>query len=298
MHPHRDKHSGEENEQTNTVQPASYGWLQFTPGAIVDSLDNLTAAQLTELGLTAAEVNTLGDRARMVPPGGVAKWYGLLAHNGSPNAATVALGWAGNGAAFTADTGLSKTNYDRMVSFGAIGKTLKAVHNTYASVCSNKSANCYWDHWQADDPVAKQALLTKASTELGATQIRLNLYIKDPSNMGEARAGFQWAALTVGPVGQKLINILKNKANYDVLAGVWVNKILIKQGKRDAGVRANGPWTTAQELEIAKYAALRHNGGSDYPPKILPIFKTTFCADGNAKNSNGYLRMDPLKIGQ
>jgi hypothetical protein len=81
-----------------------------------------------------------------------------------------------------------------------------------------------------------------------------------------------------------------------LLAEVWVNKVLIKKGKIDAGVSANGPWSAAQELEIVKYAALRQNGDPGYPPKIIPIFKTTFCAGGNLKNDNGYLRLDPLKI--
>jgi RHS repeat-associated protein len=187
------------NEQTNNVQPASYGWLQFTPGAIVDALVGLTTAQLAQLGISAADQQTLLSRVTNVKT-----WYTRLVGNGNPNAAWVAQGWAGNGTSFTADTGLSKTNYDRMVSFGEIGATLRAVHNTYAGACNgnNGTSACYWNHWQANDPVAKQALLTKASTEVGATQIKLNPYIRNLANMGEARAGFQWSALTAGPLGQ------------------------------------------------------------------------------------------------
>ena len=286
------------NEQTRGTQPASYGWLQFTPGAISDALGGLTPAQQAQLSLNAQDVHTLVDRVTEVT-----KWYGRLANNGNPSTSWVGNGWASNDTTFTTETGLSKINYDRMVSFGEIGKTLKAVHNTYASVCNgiHGTSACYWNHWQHDDPVAKQALLNKASTELGATQTRLNLYIRDPANMGEARAGFQWAALTAGTLGQKLINIMSNKAKYDVLAWVWV-KHKIKQATTYLHYSQTGPWTIAQEERIAYIAASYQNSGgpenSTYPPKIIPIFKTTFCADGNLKNSNGYLRMDPLKIGQ
>ena len=49
--------------------------------------------------------------------------------------------WASNGTTFTTETGLRKINYDRMVSFGEIGKTLKAMHNTYASSLSDLKPN-------------------------------------------------------------------------------------------------------------------------------------------------------------
>lgn len=53
---------------------------------------------------------------------------------------------------------------------------------------------------------------------------------------------------------------------------------------------------------VAYVAASFHNSGNGrnttYPPKILPIFQTTFCVDGLVNNDNGYLRMDPLRVEQ
>ena len=75
------------NEQTGGTQPASYGWLQFTPGAISDALGGLAPAQQAQLSLNAQDVHTLVDRVTEVT-----KWYGRLANNGNPSTS-----WVGNG---------------------------------------------------------------------------------------------------------------------------------------------------------------------------------------------------------
>jgi len=50
---------------TTRVQPASYGWTQFTPPALVDALNKLSASDLATLGITAAR-RTGGRGCNMV----------------------------------------------------------------------------------------------------------------------------------------------------------------------------------------------------------------------------------------
>ena len=276
---------------TTEVQPASYGWTQFTPLALVDALNGVSATGLSTLGITNAQRVDLAKKVA-----GVKKWYDKLVGNGSPNAATVAAGWAANEASFVADTGLSKVDYDRMVSFGQIGATLKTVNATYkAPPYSCTKSKCFWEKWEAADPAAKNALVQKASTELGATQTNLNPYIRNLALMGEGRAGFQWAAIVASPIGQSLLSALSDKAKSNILAKSFLDQKM-KKAKQDLQLTGVANLTAAQELAIVNRTLLLQNGSADYAPKVLPHFKTIFCLEGSATSTDGYLRMDQLKV--
>lgn len=276
---------------TTTVQPASYGWTQFTPLALVDALNGVSANDLTTLGITNAQRVDLNKKVA-----GVTKWYGKLVNGGSPVSATVVAGWEGNKDSFIADTGLSKVDYDRMQSFGEIGATLKQLNDAYKGPpASCKTSKCFWDKWQADDPAAKAALLKKAETELGATQTRLNPYIRDLKQLGEGRAGFQWAAIISSPIGQSLLSALADKKKADILAKAFLDQKM-KQARTRLNLTGNNNLTAAQELLLAKRILLLQNGSETYAPKVLPHLETTFCVEGSATSTNGYLRMDQLKV--
>ncbi len=276
---------------TNDTQPASYGWTQFTPLALVDALNGVSAADLTVLGITAAQRVDLQKKVA-----GVQKWYDKLVGNGSPTAATVSAGWATNQASFIADTGLAQRDYDRMVSFGQIGATLTAVNATYKAAPHSCTASpCFWDKWQANNPTAKAALLLKASTELGATQVRLNPYIRNLALMGEGRAGFQFSAIISSPIGQSLLTALSEKSKSDILAKSFLGQKM-KQARQQLNLVGNNNLSAAQELSLATRILKLQNGSDTYPPKVLPHFETTFCTEGTATSTNGYLRMEQLKV--
>ncbi len=280
---------------TSVVQPASYGWTQFTPLALVDAVRGLSASDLATLGITAEQQSDLAKKVA-----GVGKWFPKLVKNGDgvPTAADVAAGWAGNQADFVRDTGLTKVDYDRMVSFGEIAATLKKINEEYKkspTSCTESNAKCFWDNWEKDDPVAKATLLKKAHTELGATQVQLNPYIRDPKQAGEARAGFQWTVIAASPIGQILLTALSDKAKADLLVKSFLNQKM-KQARSNLKLTGNNNLSAAQELNLATEILRLQNGSKDYPPKVLPHFKTTFCVAGSAKSTNGYLRMKPLEV--
>ncbi len=280
---------------TNTVQPASYGWTQFTPLALVDAVRGLSASDLTTLGITAQQQSDLAKKVA-----GIGTWYVKLVKNGDgvPTATAVAAGWAGNQADFVKDTGLTKIDYDRMVSFGEIALTLKKINEKYKkspTSCKESDAKCFWSHWEQDDPTAKAALLKKAKDELGATQTNLNPYIRDPKQAGEGRAGFQWTVIAASPIGQILLTALSDKAKADLLVKSFLNQKM-KQARSNLKLTGKNNLSAAQELNLATEILHLQNGSKKYPPKVLPHFKTTFCVAGSARSTNGYLRMNPLKV--
>lgn len=284
---------------TTNVQPASYGWTQFTPVALADALKGLSTADLATLGITNAQVQDLAKKIA-----GVKKWYDQLVKNGTPVATTVAAGWAANQVSFVADTGLAQVDYDRMVAFGQIGATLHDVNTKYkAPPYSCTTSPCFWTKWQADDPTAEAALLQKASTALGASKTNLNPYIRSLSNMGEGNAGFQWAAIIASPIGQSLLTSLADKSKSDVLAKSFLDQKM-KKARANLNLTGNDNLTAQQELQLATMTLALQNGignvnryqTNEYAQKVLPHFKTIFCLDGSATSTNGYLRMDQLKV--
>lgn len=57
------------------------------------------------------------------------------------------------------------------------------------------------------------------------------------------------------------------------------------------------PSLTAEREPLLAARTMRlQNGSHEYPSKVLPHFKTTFCLDGSVTSTNGYLRMDQLNV--
>lgn len=113
--------------------------------------------------------------------------------------------------------------------------------------------------------------------------------------MGEGRAGFQWAAIVASPIGQSLLAALAEKSKSNILAKSFLDQKM-NAARTQLNLTGNGNLTAEQELALATKTLQLQNGSSDYPPKVLPHFKTTFCLDGSATSPDGYLRMDQLKV--
>ncbi|WP_436278872.1 RHS repeat domain-containing protein [Solimonas aquatica] len=279
------------------VQPASYGWVQFTPVALQTALKGLNASDRSKLGLSAAQTKAMSSKID-----GVGTWYGRLVKGkeNEPDPAYVNAGWAANGASFMADTGLTKRDYDRMVAFGEIAERFKVVNDKYKAQCSKAGdgraqSDCYWNAWKKDDPAAVQNLLDKADQQLGATQVRLNPYIRDMSNFGEGRAGFQWEAIAGDAAGATLIADLSDKEKHDLLAAS-LTKVNMEKARKDLHLPTSG-LTQEQELQLANQTFLLHNGvDKGYPPLVEPHFLTSFCLAGSSKATNGYIQLKQLQV--
>jgi RHS repeat-associated protein len=277
---------------TKNIQPASYGWIQFTPPALIEALNGLSPTELAVLGITAAQRAELAETTTSVQ-----RWFNDLAKgsSGRPNAAIVSRGWEENQRDFERQTGLGKENYDRMVSFGEIAANLATVHQRFkAGPDGCKKAACFWDRWRLRDGPEVEGLLQKARSELGASQIALNLYIRSPVSAGEARAGFQWAAIIDTPSGRGLLETLADKRKFDTLARSFL-LLKMRQARRRLALTSAETLSSTQEQKLVNEILYLQNGARSYVDGVRPHYNATFCARRDEPAGDGYLRMNRLE---
>ncbi|QNM97782.1 RHS repeat domain-containing protein [Chitinimonas koreensis] len=146
-------------------------------------------------------------------------------------------------------------------------------------------------------------LMTALGTSAGAKD--LNPYIRNQKNWGEARAGFQSAAIfTDATLRDGLMKIFSDKATHDKIADAWIKKLMKKVAKDHPAIAT--PTTVAQEKDFAEYVFSKHNGGeakttkiADYVAKTTPAWQRIFCTaktGGGQSESDAYISLTTLKL--